>query len=81
MAAAEGIRLFRWNHQEIFVRDALGALEIDLLFFEADGARVLRMRIVVEVAQVNNVYPQCAEDSDPRRLVIEGTTVGGKRLR
>ena len=51
--------------------EALGALEVDLFFHEANRARILRMRIVVEVAQIDNVDSESAEDRDPRRLVIQ----------
>src|SRR5581483_8611516 len=66
-----------WNtstHGEI--GKAGGAVEVDLLFHEPHRTRIVRMRIVVEVAQVYNINSQFMEYIHPRR-----DRKGGRRRR
>ena len=64
------VHLFLRHHQKILVRQFPRRLEVILLLRQPLRSRIARVRIVVEVAEVNHVDPQPAEHRNPRRLEV-----------
>src|SRR5215471_16621163 len=75
VAAQKDIGLLARYQKEVPIRKATASFEIDLLFLEAQWARIVRMRVGVEVSQDHDVHTQSPEDLSPLRTVIERVLV------
>src|SRR6516225_5169119 len=76
VAAQKDIGLLARNQKEVLIAKAAASFEIDLLFLEAQWARIVRMRVGVEVSQDDNVHAQGPEDLEPLRTIVERALVG-----
>src|SRR5438046_195649 len=76
VAAEKHVGLLARNQKEVAIRKAPAPFEIDLLFLEAQGARIVWMRVGVEVSQDDDVDAQSPEDLSPLRTIVERALVG-----
>ena len=65
VAAQSGVGLFAGNDQEVAIREAGAAFEIDSLFLEADPAGIGGMRIGMEIAQRGDIDAERLEGGNP----------------
>ena len=76
VAAQKYIGLLARNQKEVTIGKAAASFEIHLLFLEAQRARIVRMRVGVEVSEDYNVDAQSPEDLRPLRTIVERALVG-----
>jgi len=76
VAAQKDIGLLARYQKEVPIRKAAASFEIGLLFLEAQWARIVRMRVGVEVSQDDSVHAQSPEDLEPLRTIVERALVG-----
>src|SRR5712692_9688837 len=76
VASEISVGLFTGDEQEVAVGEALAAFEIDFLLIQAKLARVVRMRVGVEVGEDGDIDSQIAEDRQPGGLEVHRADVG-----
>ena len=74
--AEVGVGLLAGNQKQVAIGEPRAAIEIDLLLVQPYRARVVRMRVRVEVGEDGDVDAEVAEDGQPGRLKVDSAHVG-----